>query len=77
MSQGRRGDERMHQAQPDIEPTDADKAAARRFLDCCYDATLRMPNKSQMARLVSLGWVEHLDNGAYAETPTLRNLDLW
>lgn len=59
------------------QPTAADKAAARRFLDCCYDSTLRMPTQQQMARLELLGWVERLDNGAYAETPTLRAIELW
>jgi hypothetical protein len=54
-----------------------DKAAARQFLNCCYDDTLRMPAKDKMQRLVELGWVERLDNGAYAETPILRNQVLY
>lgn len=54
--------------------TDAEKATARRFADCCYDDSLRMPSRAAMQRLVDLGIVERLAPGCYAETPRLRQL---
>lgn len=60
-----------------ITPTGADKSAARSFLDCCYDESLPMPNSDKLERLVQLGWLERLPNGYYAETDTLKNLDLY
>lgn len=60
-----------------ISPTGADKSAARRFLDCCYDESLTMPNADSLERLVQLGWLERLPNGYFAETDTLKNTNLW
>lgn len=60
-----------------ITPTGADKSAARRFLDCCYDESRQMPNADSLERLVQLGWLERLPNGYFAETDTLKNLDLY
>jgi hypothetical protein len=54
--------------------TDADRAAASCFADCCYDDRLRMPSCSAIARLVKLGVVEVLSPGVYGETPLLRQL---
>lgn len=59
-----------------ITPTTADKSAAKRFLDCCYDESLPMPNSDSLKRLVLLGWLERLPNGCFAETGALKNLDL-
>jgi hypothetical protein len=59
-----------------LEPTKADKSAARRFLDCCYDESLKMPNTGSLERLVSLGWLERLSNGYFAETDVLKNINL-
>lgn len=52
-----------------------DKAAARRFLDGCYDDSVRRPSQERMERLIELGWVERVPGG-YAETPVLRATDL-
>jgi hypothetical protein len=63
-----------------ITPTGADKSAARSFLDCCYDESRQMPNADSLERLVQLvqlGWLERLPNGYFAETDTLKNLDLY
>lgn len=57
--------------------TEHDKSTARCFLACCYDDTLRLPNKEKMDRLIQLGWVERLPIGAYAETSMLRSVDLY
>lgn len=57
--------------------TEFDKSTARCFLACCYDDTLRLPNKEKMDRLIQLGWVERLPIGAYAETSMLRSVDLY
>lgn len=60
-----------------ITPTKADKSAARSFLDCCYDESRQMPNADSLERLVQLGWLERLPNGFFAETDTLKNIDLY
>lgn len=56
--------------------SDQDKAAARRFLDGCYDDSMRLPGQDQMERLIALGWVERVPGG-YAETPVLRSIELY
>lgn len=54
---------------------DQDKAAARCFLDGCYDDSVRLPSRERLERLIALGWVERVPGG-YAETPILRSIDL-
>lgn len=53
-----------------------DKAAARRFLDGCYDDSVRRPTQEQLERLIALGWVERV-SGGYAETQALKSIDLY
>ncbi|WP_274644569.1 hypothetical protein [Pseudomonas serbica] len=60
-----------------LTPTSADKSAARRFLDCCYDESLRIPNADSLERLVRLGWLERLPNGYSAETDVLKFTNLF
>lgn len=54
----------------DAPPKDIE--TAKRFLDCCYNDALRMPARPCMQRLVTLGWVEEVAPGTYAETAALR-----
>lgn len=56
----------------DLQPNEID--AAKRFADCCYDDTLRMPKRALMQRVVECGVVTEIATGIYAETPKLRQL---
>lgn len=62
---------------PTLAPTESDHATARRFLDGCYDDSLKRPNRAALERLVALGWIEPLPEGGYAETPALREVGLY
>lgn len=53
-----------------------DKAAARQFLDGCYDDTVPRLNKVRLERLIELGWIERV-KGGYAETRKLRSINLY
>ncbi|MBW6123148.1 hypothetical protein KZ843_09645 [Pseudomonas aeruginosa] len=59
-----------------LTPNTQDKAAARRFLDGCYDDSVRRPSQERMERLIALGWVVRVPSG-YAETQVLRSIDLY
>lgn len=56
--------------------TEQEKVSARQFLDGCYDDRVRRLSEARIARLISLGWIERLPQGGYAETSLLRTINL-
>lgn len=65
------------QIAPVAELSEHIKALARRFLDCCYDGAGHTLSKAQMKELEGAGLVTDLGNGYHAETPLMRQADVY